>query len=140
MTGECEGGSSRSYETFLPLRPQCLPPRPPNFLDAPQLPLYLHRKPLPRKGSSASLPPSSEHRTGSGAQAPLNGVSEEEPDPKVSSTHSLSVPPGRLQKEEQGWDRGNREERNRDREFKGPLRAPRSQVTKLVQGVGFPSF
>lgn len=31
-------------------------------------------------------------------------------------------------------------ERKRDRELEGPLRALGSQVTKLVQGVGFPSF
>lgn len=71
-----------------------------------------------------------------------NGVSEGKPDPKVPSANSLSVhsspSPQRSAELGQGKQKGG--ERNGDRELEGPLRALESQVTKLVQSVGFPSF
>lgn len=128
VMGESEGGGCQTCET-LPLWPQCLLPRLLNFLVAPQLP----QEALPGKGSWGSYPPCSKHRTGTGAQAPLTG-SQKKSQVQMSPlpTPRLSILATCIRRSRAGTEEAEIGERNRDRELEGPLRALRSQVTKLV--------
>lgn len=128
VMGGCEGGGSQTCET-LPLWPQCLLPRIPNFLVAPQLP----QESITWKRKLGAPSPWSKHRTGTGAQTPLTG-SQKKSQVQMSllPTPRLSIPATCTRRSRAGTEEAERRERNRDRELEGPLGALRSQVTKLV--------